>query len=275
MPTINQLSQLNQLSGSDQLPVYSASNGDARKASLSTLLAYVESQFASPDFQRVTASPTLAGFTVQLPSTANSLFLILTPTGTMATGTVVLPPASGAADGQQVVVYTSQEVTTLTLTPNGATAVYSGPTSIAAGGAFTLRFDRISNSWFCVEKNAEPGVSSGTFTPVYNGAGVVGTVTFSCRYQRTANVVTLELTIAVAEGASSFTWTTATDSFSGAPSVIIPSLNMTTGAFAIDNWAFSVFKISPDFWFAFSKATAPFFVLNGGQGLRSQVTYLI
>ncbi len=274
MPTINQLSQLNQLSGSDQLPVYSASNGDARKASLSTLLAYIEAQFVSPDFQRVTASPTLAGFTVTLPSTANSLFLILTPTGTMATGTLVLPPASGAADGQQVVVYTSEDVSALTITPNGATAVNGAPTSLSAGDAFTLRFDNLSNSWFCIEKSTTPSISSGTFTPVYNGAGVTGTVTFSCRYQKTANVVTLELTIAVA-AASSFVWTTATDYFDGAPAGIVPSFNMQTGAFWNDFWFFSVLSASPLFRFAFSKATSPSFTLGAGQTIRSQVTYLI
>jgi len=123
MPTINQLASLNQLTGSDQIPVYSASNGDARKASLSTLLTYIEQAWMSPDFQRVTASPTLSGFTLTLPTGANSLFVLLTPTGTMATGTIVLPAAASIADGQEIILYTSQEVTALTFTLNGATAL--------------------------------------------------------------------------------------------------------------------------------------------------------
>jgi len=41
MPQINQLSSLDSLSGGDQLPVYSASNGDARKSSITLLTQYV------------------------------------------------------------------------------------------------------------------------------------------------------------------------------------------------------------------------------------------
>jgi hypothetical protein len=218
--TINQLSQLNQLSGSDQLPVYSASNGDARKASLSTLLAYIESQFVSPDFQRVTASPTLAGFTVTLPSTANSLFLILTPTGTMATGTLVLPPAASAADGQEIVLFTSQEVTALTFTLNGAVAVNGAPTGIQAGASLTLRYDVLSVAWYTIETTGT-SITSGTFTPVYSGAGITGTVTFSARWQRVGNFVSVEHVVNVA-AASSLAYTVATDFFTGYPSAINP-----------------------------------------------------
>jgi hypothetical protein len=42
MATINQLSAVDSLQGGDQIPVYDASNGDARKASMSTLLEYID-----------------------------------------------------------------------------------------------------------------------------------------------------------------------------------------------------------------------------------------
>lgn len=48
MPTINQLSSIDTLSSGDQIPVYSASNGDARKASMSAIKDFVQTDFV-PD----------------------------------------------------------------------------------------------------------------------------------------------------------------------------------------------------------------------------------
>lgn len=45
MPTINQLATMNQLSSADKLAVYSNDNGDARKASINTLLQFLEDNF--------------------------------------------------------------------------------------------------------------------------------------------------------------------------------------------------------------------------------------
>lgn len=41
MTTINQLSTISSLSGADKVPVYSNDNGDARKASITTITEYV------------------------------------------------------------------------------------------------------------------------------------------------------------------------------------------------------------------------------------------
>jgi hypothetical protein len=45
MPTINKLSAVSVVSGSDLLPIYSAENGDARKASLNVIKNFVEEDF--------------------------------------------------------------------------------------------------------------------------------------------------------------------------------------------------------------------------------------
>lgn len=47
MPTINQLSAVDSLSAGDQVPVYSSSQGDGRKFSLTTLVAYLSNAFTS------------------------------------------------------------------------------------------------------------------------------------------------------------------------------------------------------------------------------------
>lgn len=48
MPTINQLSSVDTISGGDQVPIYSNANGDARKASMSLIKEYVQEDFV-PD----------------------------------------------------------------------------------------------------------------------------------------------------------------------------------------------------------------------------------
>lgn len=174
MPTINELASTNTITGSDQFPVYVSGNGDARKASASTLLAYIQSAWMDPTYTRVTASPTLAGFTLALPTTANSLFVLLTPTGTMATGTIVLPAAASAADGQEIVLYTSQEVTALSFTLNGAAALNGAPSGIQAGGSLTLRYDALSVAWYTTEKPVSVGSGTANYLPKWTAPTTLG-----------------------------------------------------------------------------------------------------
>ncbi len=47
MPTINQLTAVDAVVAGDQVPVYSSSQGDARKFSLATLVAYLKSAFST------------------------------------------------------------------------------------------------------------------------------------------------------------------------------------------------------------------------------------
>lgn len=48
MPTINNLSSVSTVSAGDQFPLYSPSNGDARKASMSLIMDYVNANLAQP-----------------------------------------------------------------------------------------------------------------------------------------------------------------------------------------------------------------------------------
>lgn len=70
MPTINQLSAVDTLQGGDTVPLYSQSQGDARRFSISTLVAYLASAFTSltaSSFIKVT--PTTVS---RLPSAATA-----------------------------------------------------------------------------------------------------------------------------------------------------------------------------------------------------------
>jgi hypothetical protein len=82
-------------------------------------------------------------------TSGENVYLLLTPTGTLAAGTITLPALASAVDGQQVLVSCTQIVTALTVAGNGAT-VNGAPTTLAANGFFRLRFDGVNNSWYRV-----------------------------------------------------------------------------------------------------------------------------
>ena len=48
MPTINNLSSVSTVTAGDQFPLYSPNNGDARKASMSLIMDYVNANLAAP-----------------------------------------------------------------------------------------------------------------------------------------------------------------------------------------------------------------------------------
>lgn len=150
MTTINQLSAADTLTTSDQVPIYSSTNGDARKASMSLLASFILAQSSVSD-DKVTQynSPASTGFNVQVNNASTSIWLILTPLAGYAAGTITLPQVSQCADKQEILVNCTQAVTTLTLAGNGAT-VLGAPTTLAANAFFRLRFDAVLDVWYRV-----------------------------------------------------------------------------------------------------------------------------
>lgn len=150
MPSINQLNSIDQISGSDLLPVYSQANGDARKLSLTNFVNWLLTQQVTVQDNKVTqyAAP-LAASTTQVQDTRTSTWLILTPAGTLATATIKLPPVGNVQDKTEVLVNCTQVITTLTIDANGGT-VLGAPTTLAANGFFRLRFDIVLKTWYRV-----------------------------------------------------------------------------------------------------------------------------
>lgn len=148
MPTINQLPLLSQVSAGDQLPVYSPNNGDARRLPMSALLSYFQQQFASPTMAVNLYVPT-TGFNIAAPTpVAEQQWILLQPVGTLATGTVTLPLNTSTPDGTEILVTTTQIITTFAVGLNGATAAFGAPTTLAANAFFRLRFYQPTNSWY-------------------------------------------------------------------------------------------------------------------------------
>lgn len=150
MPQINQLAAVDQVQSGDQVPIYSAANGDARKASLSLLKAFFQEGTTAAD-DKITqyAAPSATAFSIQVNNDADSVWLVLTPTAGFAAGTLVLPTVANCVDRQEVLVNCTQAVTTLTVSGNGAT-VTGAPTTLTANGFFRLRFDAITDTWYRV-----------------------------------------------------------------------------------------------------------------------------
>lgn len=144
MSNINQLSSTSSLQGGDLLVVWSTNNGDSRKASVTSLMDYVNANVTTVTQNTQYASPAATGFSVTV--NAGNVWLILTPVSTYAAGTVVLP--TGASDKDTVTVNCTQIVTSLTVS-SGA-AVVGAPSALAANDFFTMRYDSVASSWYRV-----------------------------------------------------------------------------------------------------------------------------
>lgn len=148
MATINQLSGLSNLAAGDLLPVYSQNNCDARKVAVSQLLSYFQQTFASPTVATNLYVPA-TGFNITVPTPVSTQqWMLLQPAGTLATGTITLPLNTGVTDGTEVLVTTTQQITSFALALNGASNAFGAPTSLAANASFRMRFYQPTNSWY-------------------------------------------------------------------------------------------------------------------------------
>lgn len=147
MSGIGDLTTTTALALADLFPLESAADRDARKASLTTLLAFMQANltFTASDLVAQYAAPSATGFSVTV-SQGNTR-LHLTPVAGYAAGTIVLPAVK--TNGQRVQVNCTQSVTTLTVSGAGST-VTGAPTTLAANAFFTMQWDGTLAAWFRV-----------------------------------------------------------------------------------------------------------------------------
>jgi len=148
MPQINQLPLQTQVTGGDQFPIYAPSTGDARRLPVSALLAYFQEQFAAPTVATNIYVPT-TGFSIAAPTpVSEQQWMLLQPAGTLASGTITLPLNTATPDGTEVLITSTQIVTSFTLSLNGASAANGAPTALTANGFYRMRFVQAQNSWY-------------------------------------------------------------------------------------------------------------------------------
>jgi hypothetical protein len=191
---INQLSTSDTLTAGDLLPIWRANNSDTRKTSLTTLQAYMQANLSFPtvgqsQFVVQYAAPVATGFTVTLPSNSNNQWLIMSPVGAYATGTITFPPLANLADNQEILIVSSQAVTTLTLSGNGAT-VSGAPTGINANGTLRFKYNALGSVWYRIEDTT------------FGFASLSSAQTFSAQQTLTSGLVIQSATAAVIASAA-------------------------------------------------------------------------
>lgn len=150
MTTIDQLTQVDAVTSADQLPIYSSSNGDARKCSINTLATYImDIDGDNDDMTTQYSVPAATGTTVTVTNSSTSIWLVITPLAGYAAMTITLPAVALCVDKQELLVNCTQSVTTLTTSGNGATVI-GAPTTLAANAFFRLRFDLATKVWYRV-----------------------------------------------------------------------------------------------------------------------------
>tara|TARA_R110000782_G_scaffold62439_1_gene128330 strand:+ start:212 stop:2425 length:2214 start_codon:yes stop_codon:yes gene_type:complete len=131
------------------MPIWDGSNGDTRKASMTTLLAYITSNFVDPDYTTRIIAPSATAFTIDAGSTGDSLWLIVNPVAAYASGSIWLPPATSAVDGQEIVVTFTAAVTALSFSAVGAT-VSGFPSGVDPDDTFRLRYNTEQLTWYAI-----------------------------------------------------------------------------------------------------------------------------
>ena len=158
MTDINQLSTSDTLTAGDLLPIWRANNSDTRKTSLTALQAFMQANltFSAGQFVVQYAAPSATGFTTTLLNNTNNQWLILTPLGAYAAGTITFPLLSTLTDNQEVLIVSTQAVTTLTLSGNGASIV-GAPAGIVQNGAMRFKFKSLASTWYLIDANNASG----------------------------------------------------------------------------------------------------------------------
>jgi len=180
MSTINRLSSVDVLQPGDQIPVWDSSNGDTRKASMSTLLAFVESYFADPDYSTRIVAPAVDYFTVDIGATGDSIWMIVNPTLNFTNGAITLPPASSAVNDQEITVVFTAAVSTFVITSAGAT-VLGAPVQIGGYDSFRVRYNAAQLTWYTLDTTGD-GTGSGVSQIVrqdFTGDGTTTTFTLT------------------------------------------------------------------------------------------------
>lgn len=125
-------------------------NGQDYRVLAGTVSDFVKTAVSAGDGKVIQyAAPASTGFTVPITDSSASVWLVLTPSGTLAAGTITLPAVANCVESQEVLVSSSQIVTALTINTNGANII-GAPTTIVVGGFFRLRFEPVLKTWYRV-----------------------------------------------------------------------------------------------------------------------------
>ena len=152
MSRINELTAVDSLNGGDNIPVFDTSNGDTRRASVTTLQEYMQDnlEFDLPDnFTTQYEQPGGFGFSVTLTGSDN-IFLILQGSSAEDLGFNWFLDGN-VVDKQEVLV------STVDIINAGLAFAITAPTTVgwpagplAAGDFYKMRYDAQTATWYRV-----------------------------------------------------------------------------------------------------------------------------
>jgi hypothetical protein len=157
--SINNLTQTDDIQNGDSLAIDRRSAGGDRKLPYADLIEALNEDLtfpgsdAKPEFVQQRESPP-AGETVTVTDGSDddsNIWLILTPSGTLATLTIKYPAVASVVNLQEILVFTTQAITTLTTDGNGAVDVIGEPTALAANESFKMKFDSQTKIWYNIQ----------------------------------------------------------------------------------------------------------------------------
>lgn len=151
MPKMSVVAYLADPSAADNVLLWLSNADDWRRTSLTDLatalqpLLNLPQQY--PEFVTQYAQPSVSPMSLSVTTGDDNIYLLITPTVTIAVATISMPAAATCRDHQEVLVHTTRQLTSLTVDPNGALGVDGAPTTLAAGSFFRMRYDAPMNSW--------------------------------------------------------------------------------------------------------------------------------
>lgn len=152
---ISRLTATDTLSAGDNLAIGSNSQGDDRRASLTTLMSFLQDNLeitdalAFAEYITQYAAPSATGQNIQVTDADDNIHLIVTPVTGYGAMTITMPTSTNCADKQDLLVNCTEAITTLTMAGNGSTVV-GAPTTIAANDFFRLKYDLAGSTWYRV-----------------------------------------------------------------------------------------------------------------------------
>ena len=155
------------------------------------------------------AAPVATSFTVTLVSTSNNQWLVMSPLAAYAAGTITFPPVASVVDNQEILIFSTQIVTALTISGNGAT-VAGSPGFISGNGAIRFKYNALGSVWYCIGLSATPRTVTGsTGLSVANGDGISGnpTLTLDATLAGISAVTTAADQLVYSSGVDTFTTT--------------------------------------------------------------------
>lgn len=242
MPTIGQLNPTSAVQPSDIVPLFVGMSQATRRATIAQLMEFVQENIVFPDqsFLIQYAGPVANNFDIEIRNEQKNVHLILTPSGPFPTGNITLPPSRQVEDGQVILVNTTNAVTSLTFTLNGAAAVIGVPEYMGQFGSFAIAYDLPSSNWYCISTgqvgqvtlDTAQTLSNKTFVNAALGTPVSGVLTNTTGFRvqnlanSTANILTFLQVPTAANLLAAVGGVTGTGNlvFASSPSLTTPNL---------------------------------------------------